>query len=269
MTTELVPLPLSPDDLELLRVAKRKLESPSFAIEVVDLIGVPLEAGMKFLPKRYGGTLTRLTEAALVRAVNLAIGSLGTSTPQQPSRDRLHRWLSVGSGAAGGVFGMWSLAVELPLSITIMLRAIADIARAEGHDLTQVETRLACLEVFALGGKKPEDDALDTSYWVIRASLGKALADAAAYISERGLVAEGSPALVRLASAIAGRLSVEISAEAAAKAIPFVSAATGAAINLLFIQHYQEIARGHFIVKRLEATYGTETVRTAYARLAV
>jgi hypothetical protein len=57
------------------------------------------------------------------------------------------------SGAIGGAFGLTALAVELPLSTAIMLRSIADIARSEGEDLTMVESRLACLEVFALGGR--------------------------------------------------------------------------------------------------------------------
>lgn len=266
MTTELVPLLLTPDDLESLRLAKHKLESPSFAVELSALIGQPLEAGYKFLPKRLTGNMTKLTEAALVRGIDVAVNSLG-NTSSKPSRDWLHRWLSAGSGAVGGVFGLWSLAVELPVSTTLMLRAIADIARAEGHDLTKLETRLACLEVFALGGKSAADDAAETSYWLIRASLGKALADAASYLAERGLVAEGAPVLVRLAATIASRLSINVSAQAAAKAVPVVSAATGASINWLFMHHYQKMARGHFIVKRLEARYGTTAIRDAYAEI--
>ena len=45
--------------------------------------------------------------------------------------------LSAASGAAGGAFGLASLPVELPVSTTIMLRSIADIARAEGEDPIQ------------------------------------------------------------------------------------------------------------------------------------
>ena len=39
------------------------------------------------------------------------------------------------SGAIGGAFGLASVAVELPISTTIMLRSIADIARSEGFDV--------------------------------------------------------------------------------------------------------------------------------------
>jgi len=35
------------------------------------------------------------------------------------------------------------------------------------------------------------------------------------------------------------------------------------------MHHFQEMARGHFVVKRLEKQYGREAVRTAYERLAI
>ena len=41
----------------------------------------------------------------------------------------------------------------------------------------------------------------------------------------------------------------------------------GAAVNLAFIEHFQEVARGHFTVRRLERVYGAEIVRAEYDRL--
>jgi hypothetical protein len=148
-----------------------------------------------------------------------------------------------------------------------VLRAIADIARDEGHDLSRLDVRLACLEVFALGGSGTQDNAAESSYWLIRGSLSKAFADAATHLTQRGLVAEGAPPLVRLATTLASRFSINFSAQAAAKAIPVVSAVSGAAINLLFMHHFQEMARGHFIVKRLEAKYGSEAIQSIYTDL--
>jgi hypothetical protein len=40
-----------------------------------------------------------------------------------------------------------------------------------------------------------------------------------------------------------------------------------AAVNYAFIDHFQEVARAHFIVRRLERRYGKDTVRAAYDRL--
>ena len=45
---------------------------------------------------------------------------------------------------------------------------------------------------------------------------------------------------------------------------PLIGAAGGAAINLAFMSHYQEMARGHFVVRALERRYGTDLVRTHY-----
>jgi hypothetical protein len=54
----------------------------------------------------------------------------------------------------------------------------------------------------------------------------------------------------------------------AAQAIPLVGALGGAAVNYAFIEHFQDVARGHFTVRRLERTYGKELVRREYERLA-
>jgi hypothetical protein len=46
-----------------------------------------------------------------------------------------------------------------------------------------------------------------------------------------------------------------------------VGAVGGAAVNLAFIEHFQDVARGHFTVRRLERVYGAEIVRAEYDRL--
>lgn len=263
--TEL-PVPIKAKDLEDLRVAKRKLESPSLTVELAALIGQPLEAGIRLLPKRFSGQIQSITQAALLRAIDIAINSLAKK-PKSGTHEAMHRWLTVGAGAIGGAAGVWALPVEIPISTTLVLRSIADIARDEGHDLTRLDIRLACLEVFALGGTGAQDNAAESSYWLIRASLGKAFADAATHLAQRGLATESAPALVRLATTLASRFSINLSAQVAAKAIPVVSAVSGATINLLFMQHFQEMARGHFIIKRLEDKYGTDVVQSVYANL--
>jgi len=50
----------------------------------------------------------------------------------------------------GGLFGAASLPIELPVTTILILRAIADIARHHGEDLSTIEGRLACVEVFAM-----------------------------------------------------------------------------------------------------------------------
>jgi hypothetical protein len=38
-------------------------------------------------------------------------------------------------------------------------------------------------------------------------------------------------------------------------------------VNYAFIDHFQEIARAHFTVRRLERRYGKDVVRMAYDKL--
>jgi hypothetical protein len=255
-------------DLADLRRAKQLLESPSLTAQISNLIGSPLEMGFKLLPKDWNARIGGATEAALLRALQIAVSSLGKPQAGGPAHDRLHKGLTAVSGAAGGVFGLWSLPVELPVSTTLMLRSIADIASSEGQDLSLVETRLACLEVFALGGKRSSDNAAESGYWIVRASLAQTMSEAIAYVAARRELADkAAPPLVRLIAAIAARFGVQVSAEVAAKALPVVSAVSGAGVNVLFMNHFQNVARGHFILRRLEQKYGTGAVRRQYEAL--
>jgi hypothetical protein len=172
------------------------------------------------------------------------------------------------SGALGGFWGLPGLLIELPVSTVIMLRAIAAIARQEGEDLETVEARWACLEVFTLGGRRAADDAGETGYYAVRASLAKLVAEATEYLAGRGAVQEGAPLLIRLMTAVASRFGVVVSEKALAEMIPLLGALGGALINLLFISHFQAMAGGHFVIRRLERKYGPEGVKQEYERLA-
>ena len=142
-----------------------------------------------------------------------------------------------------------------------MLRSIADIARSEGHSLSTMQTRLSCLEVFALGGRSSRDDATESSYWAVRAALARAVSEAASYMAQRSVLEKSAPAVVRLIAAISSRFGVVVSEQLAAKAVPIVGAAGGSLVNVLFMDHFQDMARGHFIVKRLEAKYGIDVIK--------
>ena len=140
---------LSREDLAALRRAKQLLENPGLTAKFSAVLGSPLEKGMKMLPARWQKTVHGATEAALMKALDMAVKSLGTR--RGTSNDKLHRFAAAASGAAGGAFGIAAIGIELPLSTTLILRSIAEIAAAEGEDPRQIETKLACITVFALG----------------------------------------------------------------------------------------------------------------------
>ena len=96
--------------------------------------------------------------------------------------------------------------------------------------------------------------------------LAKSVAEAARFVVDRGVLAEGAPVLVRLIAQIASRFGVVVTQKLAAQAVPLVGALGGAAVNYAFIDHFQEVARAHFVVRGLERRYGKDAVRAAYDR---
>src|SRR5262245_5647986 len=138
-------------EMRELRRARQLLERGSFAVRLAELVGHPVEKGLTLLPGDARQRLQALTENALRKTLDTALATL-TSTARRPASERLHRAATFATGAVGGLFGLGGLAVELPVTTALMFRSIADIARSEGHDLAAPETRLACLQVFALGG---------------------------------------------------------------------------------------------------------------------
>ncbi|HUL59440.1 MAG TPA: EcsC family protein [Anaeromyxobacteraceae bacterium] len=259
-------MPLSSLDLEALARARRALEHPGLAIRIADAVGTPVEALVRRLPDGAQAALGAGTRKALDAALGVALRTLDRRGGG-PS-DWLHRGVAVASGALGGAAGLPGLLVELPFSLTVMLRAIAAHARAQGEDLTEVAARLECLTVFAYGSRSPDDDAAESAYFAARVALARAVSQAAEYVAERGIAGaaaeRGAPAVVQLVARIAQRLGAAVSDKAAAQLLPVLGAAGGAAVNALFMSHYQETAWAHFTVRRLERAHGAEAVRAAY-----
>jgi hypothetical protein len=256
---------LSARELEELRRARSRLEGGGLVVRVAEALGRPLEAGLKRLPARAREAVQGATRTALERALRVALGTMAEE-PARASSERLHKAAAAATGAVGGFFGLGGLTVELPVTTVVMLRSIADIARSENQDLARPETRLACLEVFALGGGSG-DNAAETGYYAVRAALSQALAEAARHVAQRGLTREGAPVLVRAVAAVAARFGVVVEQKVALASVPFLGAVTASMINTLFIDHFQKRARGHFVVRRLEAIHGYENVRRAYETL--
>jgi hypothetical protein len=245
-------------DLADLRRAVGLLNSRSFAIGLSRRIGgvVSLSA---LAPGTLRAAVLQASEAALKAAMAWAV----KSAERRPGAgERVHA-LALGlSGAVGGGLGLPGVLAELPVSTTVLMRAIAAIAREEGEDLAAPQAPVVCLEVFALEGGGA-GAALDTGYFAIRAALAQAVGEASAYLARRNVAEAGAPALVRLLSAVASRFGVTVGEKVAAQAIPILGAGMGAAVNLAFGRHYQSLARGHFIVRRLERRYGAALVRQA------
>ena len=257
---------LSKPDLDDLQYARSLLEDPSLAVRITNALGIPIEQAIELLPRKAAVAITTATRASLNKALQVAVATMD-GCPQSDSRNTLHKLAVAAIGAGGGAFGLPALTIELPVSTVIILRSIADIARSEGERIKTVEAKLACLEVFAMGGRSKDDDGSESAYFAVRTALARAVSEAARHITERGLAQEGAPAIVRFITRVAAQFKVIVSEKAAAQSVPLIGAGGAALINTLFIDHFQGMARGHFIVRRLERNYDPQLIKKEYLRI--
>jgi len=257
--------------IDELKYAKSILEEPGLPAKIVNAFGVPIEKGFEYLPDKWEEKIISLSESALRSSLHIAIHTLyaDETSMKKQSSNTFHKLCVAASGSVGGAFGLSTLALELPVTTTLMLRSIADIASSEGENLETIETRLACLEVFALGGNKSTDDCAETGYYMVRTALSNAVLNASRYIAQSNVIDDAAPILLKLLANIASRFGVVVSEKMAATALPIIGAAGGALINILFLDHFQDMARGHFIVRRLERIYGKDIVKDIYESLTI
>jgi hypothetical protein len=239
---------------------------------VADIVGLPIEKSIALLPNSGQQLIGKATHKSILAALNVAVKTMGhhdpvSGSPPPESSNWWHIAATTCTGAAGGAFGLPALAIELPVTTTIMMRSIADVARSEGADLRSPEVQLQCVSVLAMGGRTTSDDASEVGYFVAREAMTRAVAEATAYIAKSGLEKKGAPALVRLILAVTERFSISVTEKAAAQAVPIIGAIGGALINTVFMDHFQDMARGHFTVLRLESELGPEVIKAKYAEL--
>jgi hypothetical protein len=255
----------SPDQDALAR-AIIALERSSLAVRLADYAGQPINRMLKMLPSVANDKVRAAVHAAMLRCLNVAVKSL-ENKPVARASNFGPKFVSGLTGGLSGFVGLAALPIELPVTTTNMLRAIADVARAEGEDLSSRETQIACLQVFALG-RRGGGLGSDAGYYALRTMLAKATGDAVSFLVQRGVTEESAPVLTRFVTEIATRYGFVVSERAAASAVPVIGAIGGATINWLFMDYFQQIARGHFAIRRLERQYGAEPIQAYYQELA-
>jgi hypothetical protein len=253
-----------------LQNAKYLLENPGLIAKATNLIGKPIQGALKALPTEWSNKIGDVTQKALEKAADAALFTI----KDIPNEKASNIWHKVGvalSGAAGGALGLPALAAELPLSTTIILRSILDIARGEGESISSDGTKLECLAVFGLGSPdNGADDDSEIGYYAARQAMAKMVTEATQVLAKnagQALTKDSSSVLLKFLAAVAERFSITVSEKAAVQAVPVIGAIGGAAINTLFMDHYQDMAKGHFTVRRLERKYGKDSIRAIYASL--
>lgn len=275
---------LSQADSHFLAEAAAYLEHPTLLIRLANLVGKPAEALLSVLPAKAHQIANKATMSALNVALNWALRTLpagkaaGDEIPEPHASPpeaalvlspRLHTALAATTGAVGGLFGLSGLAVEIPATVTVMLRSIAATAARAGANLDDPATRLECLAVLNLGS--PAVEEMESAYFTSRIGMALAVHESAQFVTRHtarevaDAVARGTaPALVRLLGQIASRFEIVLSEKVAAQAVPLAGSVSGALINAAFTDHFNIVARYHFGILRLEAEHGREAVRAAY-----
>jgi hypothetical protein len=254
---------IEPSDLRRLSRAVTLLEKSSLATMLAQALGRPVTAILGSLPNIANVAIQKAAQKSIQMCLRIAV------RPTSPNSlltlaGRYPRLISGITGAIGGFAGLPGVAIELPVTTLVMFQSIAGIAAEEGEDLSNPDARLACLEVFALGTSGKSVAKSESVYYAARNSLAQSLEEASNYVLRRGTAQQTAPLLVQFASAIAARFGLLVSEELAAAAIPVVGAVSGAALNVVFMQHFNNIAHGHFAVRALERKYGETTIREQF-----
>lgn len=219
---------------EIDRLARRYVDAGGLGMEVLSAIGGGAENVMKRLPAAVRKRIDRIT----LRALSSAMAAASSSRKLVRDRgDLSNRLVSTASGAMGGIAGLPGAMLELPLTVTTLMRALLAIAVEHGLDPDSEEVRMECLRVFADAGPLAEDDGTDMGLL-------------AAKLSITGQTLQGL--LVRVAPRFAAVLGQKL----AAQATPILGAVAGASINYAFARYYQEVGRVHFGLLRLRDETG-------------
>jgi hypothetical protein len=256
---------LRPPHYRALQRAFVLLENHNFATRLANYAGQPVDRVLRLLPPRTSRRLHRMIEAAILRCLTTAIQSIGPNATTPPATTASSMLAGL-TGAASGFFGIAALPIELPITTTLMLRAIADMARHFGEDLNTIDARLACIEVFGLGTTNVRGRT-DVGYYASRALLSRLAGDVSSLLLERGVAGASAPMVSGLVTEVASRFGVVVSERAAASALPVLGALGGATINVIFMDHFQRIALAHFTIRSLERRYGAEAIRGHYDAL--
>ena len=254
----LTPVPTLDGDAqgELERALERLQSGRGLLVRLADLMGGAVDR-MSLLGARGLGVppglqskLRGIAEAAIGRAFDLAVTGLRDGASVRSNGDRTFGRVAqaavVASGAVGGMTGLGGFIPDISFTTVAIMREIARIAREEGEDLSGAEARRACLEVFALKGIGAEPGQSELGYFSAR------------------MLMRGTP-MVMLVSEVASRYGLALGQKLSVQMIPVAGALCGASLNAAFLTHYQELARAHFTIRRLERSHGDRVREVADA----
>lgn len=247
-TSEFASMALDGDSLAQLQSVLEKVEQGrGVLVRLADLMGGAVGQATRLGMQGLGlapsvqEKFHKTAEVAIERAFKVAILGIDNDAPavRDPLRENMGQAAVAVSGALGGFGGIFGLAPDVGFTTLTIMREIARIAREEGEDLRNEDTRRACLEVFALRSfpARQNDDEGELGFFSARALL------------------RGRP-IVMLMAEVASHYGIGLSRKFALQMVPVAGALCGASLNAAFLAHYRALARAHFTIRRLERTHG-------------
>ncbi|MFN3937011.1 MAG: EcsC family protein [Gemmobacter sp.] len=218
------PLPVA----EVAALAARYRRANSGVMAMLNRIGTRAEAQMAALPAELHGRVLATTESALSAAYGLA--GLGAALPPMGQRGAMA--LAVGTGAVGGFGGMATAVAELPVTVTLILRAIREVAAEHGFDPEEPAMRRETPRVLGARSPMAADDGVNSAFIGARRTLT-------------------GPALQRMIAMVAPRLAATLGQKLAAQAVPVLGAVAGAGLNAAYMRYFREMAAVRFGLLRL------------------
>jgi hypothetical protein len=266
---------ITPEDLNILIFSKSKIEDVGVIMKGLNFVGNSIEGVIKKIPEKQQAWLAKTINKVLMTVIKTNLKTMSKGKANATPLKKTYKAMVTASGIGFGFFGELGFAADLGIFTNLLMRSVLDIARSHGEDVNAIETQLACLEVFALGGNTKNDDGLETSYYATRLALSAAVKEASVYIAANGTtkivenVLISTNPIAKLVASIASRYGVQVTEKFAAELVPVVGAVGGGAINLIFMNHFQNVATAHFAIRSLERKYGNDFIRGEYEKIKV
>ena len=224
-------------DRELRALVEIHRNASGAGMRLLSMLGDRAGTLLDRIPDAMKGQLESGTRRALELSYTGAAASRRAPIPD--SADWLNTAITAAMGAAGGAGGLPSALAEIPVTTTVLMRAIQGIAAEHGFDPTDEEIRLDCLEVFAAAGPLSGDNRGETGFLTLRLALS-------------------GPGMKALIAKVAPIFALTLGRKIAAQAVPVLGAVAGAAVNYVYTDYYQAMARVQFGLKAIARDRGMD-----------
>lgn len=231
-------------------------EAGGIIMKLASWAGAKAESLREQIPPDWNTHLDDILEAALKESYRIARATQpdgeGTSLINRAltwaQGETWHKLAVSVTGAVGGIGGISTTLADLPVTTTLILRSIQQIAGSYGEDLNDVAVQDQCLAVFGLGGPLSEDDGAETGLFASRLLItGKMVSE---------IIKTALP-----------KFGVVVSQKLLVQAAPIIGAVTGATINAAFSSYYQTMAHVHFRLRMLEKVHDPAQIQACFERI--